>query len=146
MITLADLKGFSEEKVFEHLVENYSRRHEWDEDCSDEFEMRKNEEYRRESSEKLAYMEILVAYESVGDWGCDSESFFLFKRKTDGLLFELHGSHCSCYGFEGQLDLEETSLAALKYRAENANVFYAGGYDKDETENQRIVNEYIKSL
>ena len=67
-----------------------------------------------------------------------------FKRKTDGALFELHGSHCSCYGFEGQLDLEETSLAALKYRAENANVFYAGGYDEDETENQRIVNEYIK--
>lgn len=28
----------------------------------------------------------------------------------DGKLYEVNGSHCSCYGLEGQWDIEETSL------------------------------------
>ena len=98
------------------------------------------------AAERLKDMQVLVAYESVGPWGCDSESFFLLRSKVDGSLYEIHGSHCSCYGFEGQLDLEPTDIKSLKYRAINADVFYAGGYDDDETENQRIVNEYVLSM
>jgi hypothetical protein len=34
----------------------------------------------------------------------------------DGKLFEVNGSHCSCYGLEGQWEPEETSVAALLAR------------------------------
>ena len=137
---LADLKDFTEEMVIDHLANNYSG-------------SKSGFDYGEISAQDvdnakllLEDFNVLIAYESVGDWGCDSSSFFLLKRKSDGLLFEIHGSHCSCYGFEGQLDLEETSIEALKYRAEKADVFYAGGYDYNETENQRIINEYVLSI
>jgi predicted PP-loop superfamily ATPase len=69
----------------------------------------------------------------------------------------MHGSHCSCYGFEGQFKLEETTTEALKSRVENARsrnqededehaIFQVGGYDSDATNNARIINNYINSL
>lgn len=45
--------------------------------------------------------------------GYSESSYFLLLEKSSGKLFEVYGSHCSCYGFEGQFDLEETSLAYL---------------------------------
>lgn len=42
------------------------------------------------------------------------EAFVLFEK--DGLLFEVDGSHCSCYGLEGQWDPEETTKEALLVR------------------------------
>ena len=152
MITLADLKGLTEKQVISHLVENYSgKRYGHKEYFSSEAEAILNKydqilAYEKVESEKLKDMQVLVAYESVGESGCDSESFFLLRSKADGSLYEIHGSHCSCHGFEGQLDLEPTDIKSLKYRAINADVFYAGGYDDDETENQRIVNEYVLSM
>lgn len=41
-------------------------------------------------------------------------AFVLFER--DGKLFEVHGSHCSCYGLEGQWEPEETTWAAIAMR------------------------------
>lgn len=38
-------------------------------------------------------------------------------RKEDK-LYEVHGSHCSCYGLEGQWSPEETSFEALLDRLE----------------------------
>ena len=148
MITLADLKGLTEEQVISHLVSEYADTADCrdDEYITDIVEDKINDVYREVALYKLKHMQILVAYESVGPWGCDSESFFLLRSKVDGSLYEIHGSHCSCYGFEGQLDLEPTDIKSLKYRAINADVFYAGGYDDDETENQRIVNEYVLSM
>lgn len=35
---------------------------------------------------------------------------------TDGKLWEVHGSHCSCYGLEGQWKPEETTWAAIAIR------------------------------
>ena len=148
MIALADLKGLTEEQVISHLVENYSDTADCrdDEYITDIVENKINDGYREVALYKLKYMKVLVAYESIGPGGCDSKSFFLLRSKTDGSLYEIHGSHCSCYGFEGQLDLEPTDIKSLKYRAINADVFYAGCYDDDETKNQRIVNEYVLSM
>jgi hypothetical protein len=42
-------------------------------------------------------------------------AFVLFKR--DGFLYEVNGSHCSCYGLEGQWDPEETFPEALLKRS-----------------------------
>ena len=76
--------------------------------------------------------------------GCNSSSFFLFKNKLNGEFKELHGSHCSCYGFEDQFSLEDTSIEYLK--SDNFG-FSTGGYDDDEKENNKIkVKEFLKEL
>lgn len=48
--------------------------------------------------------------------GCsyDGYAFVLFEK--EGKLYEVNGSHCSCYGLEDQWIPEETFLEALKFR------------------------------
>jgi hypothetical protein len=138
MLALEDLKEMSEEEVKNHLASEYSGEEQYD---------TPNDEQIEKSKQLLNDFEVLIAYESVGSWGCDSSSFFLLKNKNDGKLFEINGSHCSCYGFEGQLKLEETSLEALKFRVKNGkSAFYCGGYDDNEAQNQKAVNDYLLSM
>ncbi|MCX6096816.1 MAG: hypothetical protein NT125_08960, partial [Candidatus Bipolaricaulota bacterium] len=47
-------------------------------------------------------------------WG---SAFVLLAR--DGRLYEVNGSHCSCFGLEGQWALEETVLEELANRVVN---------------------------
>jgi len=84
---------------------------------------------------------ILVAYESVGSWGCDSNNWFLFRK--GGQLYENHGGHCSCNGFEGQWGPEETNLAYLK---SDKFEFWCGGYDGDTEGNKAKVYECLEQL
>jgi hypothetical protein len=124
MLLLEDLRSMSEDEVRSHLIGEYEA-----------------------PSDLVNELDILIAYESVGSWGCDSSSFFLLKNKETGVLYETHGSHCSCYGFEGQFNLEETSVEALKFRVENAkSVFYVGGYDNNDEENIKAVHDYILAM
>lgn len=90
--------------------------------------------------EEVDNYDILIAYESVGAYGCDSSSFFLLRHKETKVLYENHGSHCSCYGFEGQFTPEETSLDYLK--SDNF-YFCTGGYDSSGRGNIRKVKDYI---
>lgn len=116
---LEDLKEMNEEEVRTHIVSDYEV----------------------ERSVVDGY-DILIAYESVGSWGCDSASFILLKHKTTGELFEVNGSHCSCYGFEGQFNPEKTTVDYLK---SDKFHFYNGGYDSDEEGNRQKILDYIKS-
>jgi len=129
MLALEDLKGKTQEQVKEHLETGYSG------------------DMVSKASVKNAIeeLDILIAYESVGNWGCDSSSFFLFKDKA-GKLYEMHGSHCSCYEFEDQFKLEETESKALWYRMNESKrgVFSPGGYDYNEDKNIAKVHKYIK--
>ena len=117
---LEDLSGLSEEEVKKHIVSSYGV-----------------------EQEVVDKYEILVAYESVGSWGCDSSSWILLKEKSTGLLFETHGSHCSCHGFEEQFEPEETTVEYLQ-----SDKFYlsCGGYDDNDKENERLVKEYLSEL
>lgn len=115
---LADLEKLSEEEIKQHIIDEYEA-----------------------TSESIDPLEVLIAYESVGGWGCDSSSFFLFRHKETGDLFEVHGSHCSCFGFEGQFDLEPTTVEYLK---SDKFSFATGGYDYSEDNNKALVKEYIK--
>ena len=54
---------------------------------------------------------LLASYETPG---YDGMAFVLFQR--DGQLFEVHGSHCSCYGLENQWNPEATTWEALAMR------------------------------
>lgn len=140
MIALEDLNGMTEQEIINHLASEYSGSGE--QEC-----MTGTDEEVEIVKKMLEQFEILIAYESVGDFGCDSSSFFLLKHKETGKFYEIHGSHCSCYGFEGQLDLEETDIASLKHRIENGgNIFYCGGYDGNTTVNKKVVNDFVESL
>ncbi len=122
MIALEDLKGKTDAEIRQHIIDSY--------------------EYSGDASQ----FDILIAYESVGSWGCDSSSFFLIKDKATGELLTVNGSHCSCYGFEGQFTPEKTTIQALKYLATEGRVFCAGGYDKNENSNTTQIIEYITNL
>ena len=122
MLALEDLKNYSEDQIKQHLISEYGA-----------------------TEKDLQDLEILVAYESVGSWGCDSSSFFLFRNRIDGKIYENHGSHCSCYGFEDQYKPEETNIKALQFRANEGYIFSEGGYDSGEG-NHSKVSEYIKNL
>lgn len=37
----------------------------------------------------------------------------------NGELYEVHGSHCSCYGLENQWEPEKVTLKELQFRFEN---------------------------
>lgn len=40
----------------------------------------------------------------------EGSSYFLLIHRSTGKLYEVHGGHCSCYGFEGQFQPEETTV------------------------------------
>lgn len=44
----------------------------------------------------------------------EGSAFVIFEK--DGKVFEVNGSHCSCYGLEGQWEPEETTVEALLAR------------------------------
>lgn len=58
-------------------------------------------------------------------WYCyeyySGSAYVLFKN-TEGKLFEVHGSHCSCYGLEGQWEPEETNAEALRHWIQNGHI------------------------
>jgi hypothetical protein len=62
----------------------------------------------------LVDIEVLFASYTYEDY--DGYAFVLFRK--DGKLYEVHGSHCSCFGLEGQWDPQETTLASLQLRYE----------------------------
>lgn len=48
------------------------------------------------------------------------EGYALVIYERDGKLYEVTGSHCSCYGLEGQWTPEETTWPALALRKDDA--------------------------
>lgn len=137
MLALADMKDMSEDEVKRHIADEYAG------ELSGFDYGYPTDEEKQELFDRLDEYDILVAYESVGDYGCDSSSWFLLRRKDDGSLHTIHGSHCSCFGFEGQGEIEETDIAYLK---SDRFVFYTGGYDDDSAENEKAVKAFLKEL
>ena len=71
-------------------------------------------------------------------------AFVLFEK--DGQLFEVNGSHCSCYGLEGQWEPEETTLEALKYRIENGTLFYGYHLDRIKEELEQHERQHVEVI
>jgi hypothetical protein len=114
---LADLSDSTDAQIREHIVNS------WNGDASP--------------------YHILIAYESVGDYGCDSSGWFLLRHKDTKELYKASGSHCSCHGFEGQFEPEKTTLEYLK-----SDKFYVctGGYDDSRDSNTAAIHEFIKKI
>lgn len=64
---------------------------------------------KEEILQQLEGAHILVYYH-VG--GYEMDAFCLYAK--DCKFYTVHGSHCSCYGLEGQWEPEETSLEYIK--------------------------------
>jgi hypothetical protein len=60
---------------------------------------------------------IIYASYELGNY--EGQAFVLYEK--DGRYYEVHGSHCSCYGLEDQWEPEEVPLEALKFRARNGD-------------------------
>lgn len=72
--------------------------------------------------------EILFASYELGDYCGDAFVLFIHNNK----LYEVNGSHCSCYGLEDQWQPEETMLVALEHRFKKGNLENMfGGYGKE---------------
>lgn len=87
--------------------------------------LRINEEYWVSKKSKVAAFleeiedsDILLASYNIG--GYEGDAFVLFRK--DGKLYEVNGSHCSCYGLEGQWRPEETDIASLRYRSKEGTM------------------------
>lgn len=87
-----DLKGMTEEQVREGLT-SWS----W-----------------QATQEEVDRFDILYGSETYECY--EGYAFYLLRERSTGKLFEVNGSHCSCYEFEGQFEPEETSVEALKMR------------------------------
>lgn len=72
---------------------------------------------------------VLAAY-----WTGSYEGDALVIFRKDGKLYEVHGSHCSCYGLEGQWEPEAVEPEVLLARIERAGDYAYGaeGEFKDE--------------
>lgn len=80
-------------------------------------------------ADKLGGAEILLASYTYEDYSGDA---FVLYRKY-GKLYEVNGSHCSCYGLEDQWEPEETTVDALNHRLSQKYFGRSGWCDGDNT-------------
>lgn len=81
---------------------------------------------------------LFAAYEGASYEG---DAIVIFRR--DGKLYEAHGSHCSCFGLEGQWSPEETSWDAIKMRPELDAYSYA---EETRTAYAKLLGAYPNGL
>ena len=112
LLALSDLKHMNEYDVKEHLIS----------------------EYTAPESIRDTY-EVLIAYENNDSY--DSTSYFLLKDKSDGRLYEIHASHCSCHGFEDQFDPKEVTAKYLK------SVHFSFGTGEGDDDLLQAVRDYL---
>ena len=67
-----------------------------------------------------------ILYASYGGGSYEGDALVIYE--SGGMLYENHGSHCSCYGLEGQWTPEATSWAALKLRPRD---YYLNDHDEE---------------
>lgn len=91
---------------------------------------------RQPASEAPEYKGVEILLASYSTEGYDGSAFVLFRR--DGQLYEVNGSHCSCYGLEGQWEPEPTTVEALRHRMTEGNL---GAYNDN-----RFVDELRQVL
>lgn len=81
---------------------------------------------------------IYLAWYGYGDY--EGSSLVVFEK--DGKLYEVNGSHCSCYGLDGQWEPEETSWAALATRQISG---YYDGSAEAQAELDSVVKQHTTS-
>lgn len=70
-----------------------------------------------EFSVELDLREVTILYADYECGNYEGWAFVLFEQ--DGKLYEVNGSHCSCYGLEGQWEPDEVLVKELIKRKAN---------------------------
>ncbi len=80
-----------------------------------------------------------ILYATYENEDYEGSAFVLFERK--GQLYEVHGSHCSCMGLEGQWEPEETSADALVHCIKNGRL--GRGYMDTDVFGQQLLDMLV---
>ncbi|MDQ0174418.1 hypothetical protein [Bacillus chungangensis] len=96
----------------------------------------KNKDKMRRAIEK--YREVNILFASYGQDNYTGDAWVLFEK--EGKLFEVNGSHCSCYGLEDQWFPEEVILEELENRLLN------GTFGEDKWSGNTFKEELCKFL
>jgi hypothetical protein len=59
--------------------------------------------------------EVVFAYYTYEDYSGDA--LVILRDPHDGKFYEVNGGHCSCYGLEGQWEMEETTMDVMMQRS-----------------------------
>lgn len=102
-----------------------------------------NVEYWEEKKKRMTiaidkFKEINILFASYGQDNYSGDAWVLFEK--NGKLYEVNGSHCSCYGLEGQWDAEEVVLPELENRLTK------GTFGQDDYSGNEFSNELKKFL
>jgi hypothetical protein len=82
-----------------------------------------------------------IVFASYGGGNYEGSAIVLFTK--EGKIHEVHGSHCSCNGLEGQWDEEETTWEALHDRyVINENSYFIEDHGADAFVQLKCVIEY----
>lgn len=84
------------------------------------------QEFAVEEAERKHIVFLFASYDTP-----DYEGYadVLYRDERDGKLYEVHGSHCSCYGLEECWAPEETTVVAVRYQLEHGKMY--GGYEAE---------------
>lgn len=86
-----------------------------------EYENWTNDEIAKTFEEDIRSFEgIRIIFAAFTGDCYEGSAFVLFER--GGKLYEVNGSHCSCFGFEDQWDPEEASIAELRHRMDEGTL------------------------
>jgi hypothetical protein len=70
---------------------------------------------------------ILFAWYEYQDYSGDAIVIY----EQDGVLYEVNGGHCSCYGLEGQWSPQTLELRELEQRLTKGNFGEYGGFKNE---------------
>jgi hypothetical protein len=108
-------------KTFEEIIaQEPVFLHDWSnkEGVRDDFEDREYDFARDKYITKSEVPESAnILFASYGQANYSGDAFVIFEE--NGKLYEVSGSHCSCYGLEGQWSQEEVELKELEHRLLN---------------------------
>ena len=101
-------------------------------------EFKNNEDIEKQFYQKIPKdIKILIANYGLGIY--EGDAFVLYEQ--DNKLFEVNGSHCTCYGLEGQWEPEETSIEALRLIIKEGTKYQVSGIKEELT---KVLDEYEK--
>jgi hypothetical protein len=72
--------------------------------------------------------DIEILFAVYGSYSYDGYAYVVFKQ--DNVLYSVYGSHCSCYGLEGQWAPDTTTLAEMRTLLQNQD-YRLSGYEEE---------------
>lgn len=74
------------------------------------------------------FEKVTPLFASYSQEGYEGSAVVLFIEH--GKIYSAHGSHCSCFGLEGQWEPEETTFEAIKHIAVSGDYQFSGFEDQ----------------